>query len=70
MIFERDFCVVNRSEGINERMSSLLSDFGLSERLVNNYSDELMSSINYHDINKKIEIIISNSKKYLNNSLI
>lgn len=70
MIFERDFCVVNRSEGINERMNSLLSDFGLSERLVNNYSDELMSSINYHDINKKIEIIISNSKKYLNNSLI
>lgn len=67
MIFERDFCVVNRSECINERMKSLLSSFGLTDRLVKDYSDSLLYPINYGIVNNLLQKEMDDSKSYLRN---
>ena len=69
IIFERDFCVVNRSEKINERMKSLLHDFGLSERQVKTYSFHITNHIDYHNITPVLEKKIISSKLFLSNAL-
>ncbi len=65
MIFERDFCVVNRTEGINERMKSLLMDYNLDERLTSAYSDHLLHPIDYSTVIPLLEKDIEGSKKFL-----
>ena len=40
------FCVVNRADAINERMKSILEDYGLSDRLVSEYNDVLLGELN------------------------
>lgn len=69
MILERNFCVVNRKEGINERMKSILEDVGLSHRLLNAFSKEMLSCIDYIDVKQKLAMIIDFSKEWLNNVL-
>jgi hypothetical protein len=69
LIFERDFCVVNRSEGINERMKSLLSDYKLDERLVACYSEKLLPPIDYQQVRPHLQKDIEYSKGFLNQSL-
>ena len=69
IIFERDFCVINRSEGINERMKSLLSNYGLEERLVAGYSKELLNPIDYRLVRPQVQKDIEYSKEFLNQSL-
>ena len=69
VIFECDFCVVNRAEGINERMKSLLSCYGLGERLVTHYSPALLSSVDYHKIVPILQKDINNSKEFLSTAL-
>lgn len=69
LIFQRDFCVVNRSERINERMKSLLNSYRIEERLVNNYSDSLLDSIDYHAVNIQIQKDIDGSKNFLKAAL-
>lgn len=63
------FCVVNRIEGINERMKSVLEDYGLVERLVSDYNDGLLKEINISDVNNIMDGISSGSKLWLNNAL-
>jgi len=70
MIFEKEFYVINRSEGINERMLSLLTDCGLPDRLIHNYFMRSTIPINYSEVRKKIEFLICNSKHFLSNSLV
>lgn len=65
IIFERDFCVINRSEGINERMKGLLLSFGLEDRLVHSYSIMLLKHIDFSDVQNKLVKEIDNSKSYL-----
>lgn len=69
LIFEKDFCVVNRSEKINERMMSLLTDFHLGDRLVTSYSDSLLESIAYRDIYMSMHELIDDSKDYLRTAM-
>ena len=69
LIFEKDFCVVNRSEKINERMMSLLTDFHLGDRLVTSYSDFLLESIAYRDIYMSMHELIDDSKDYLRTAM-
>lgn len=69
MIFQRDFCVVNRSEMINERMKSLLNSYRIEERLVNGYSDALLDSIDYHIVNLLIQKDVDDSKGFLKAAL-
>ena len=65
LIFERDFCVVNRSEGINERMKSLLMSYNVEDRLVNSYSASLLNSIDYRLVNPLMQKNIDDSKSFL-----
>ena len=69
IIFERDFCVINRSEGINERMKSLLSNYGLEERLVAGYTEKLINPIDYQLVRSQVQKDIEYSKEFLNQSL-
>ncbi|MBR6963329.1 MAG: polysaccharide pyruvyl transferase family protein [Prevotella sp.] len=69
LIFQKDFCVVNRSENINERMQSLLSDFKLSSRLVSEISDEILSAVNYNNIPTLLSEHINKSKKFLKEAI-
>lgn len=69
IIFERDFCVINRSEGINERMKSLLSNYKLEERLVSGYSEKLLKQIDYQQVRPQVLKDIEYSKGFLNQSL-
>lgn len=69
LIFERDFCVVNRSEGINERMKSLLNDYQLGNRLAIDYSRTLLDPIDYKDVKKSIQQKIDFSEKFLKSNL-
>lgn len=69
IIFERDFCVINRSEGINERMKSLLSNFELEERLVAAYSEKILNPIDYQLVRPLVQKDIEYSKEFLNQSL-
>lgn len=70
LIFERDFCVVNRSERINERMKSLLTSYGISERLVTRHSDTLLKSVDYRKIASMLQRDIAYSKDFLQSQLI
>ena len=69
IIFERDFCVINLSEGINERMKSLLSNYELEERLVAGYSEKLLNPIDYQQVRPQVQKDIEYSKGFLNQSL-
>lgn len=60
LIMHTNFCVVNRIEGINERMKSVLEDFGLSRRLIGKYNDDLLQDIDFTDTDtRKTEMILS-----------
>ena len=65
LIYERDFCVVNRSEGINERMKSLLMSYNMADRLVTGYSASLLNSIDYKVVNPLLQKDIDDSKSFL-----
>lgn len=65
LILEKNFCVINRQEDINERMKSILSDYDLEERLINTYADSLLLHIAYDVVNVKKEVIVSESKEWL-----
>ena len=65
LIYERDFCVVNRSEGINERMKSLLMSYNIVGRLVTSYSASLLNPIDYRVVNPLLQKDINDSKEFL-----
>lgn len=69
LIFHREFCVVNRSEAINERMLSLLEQYGLQDRLITDIAKGLLSSIDYSKVQPKIERDIEASKRYLREAM-
>lgn len=68
IIFEKDFCVVNRKEKINTRMRDLLKDIDLSKRLVDEKYDikELCKPILYN----KVNILLSNKIEYSKSFLV
>lgn len=70
MIFERNFCVINRSEHINERMKSLLMNYMLDDRLVTDYSESLLNDINFSEVLLPLQEDIDHSKHYLNEALV
>lgn len=67
VIFERDFCITNRSEKINERMKSLLDDLGLTERLVSRFSDDILKPVDYTPVTTKLNTYIQYSQDYCKN---
>jgi len=71
MIFNSDFFVINRADGLNTRMTELLSDYNLPSRLIDSsVSDSTLSEhIDFIPVNELLEIHISSSKKWLKNYL-
>lgn len=71
IIFEKQFLVVNRNENINTRMRDLLLDLKIDKRLISNKNklEDELTPINYDVVLKKIDILISKSKKYINHVL-
>ena len=66
IIFQRNFCVVNRLEELNVRMKSLLEDLLLQDRIVNTYGNELLEPIHYQPILEKLLEMQNRSKNFLN----
>lgn len=69
LIMGTKFCVVNRAEAINERMKSILEDYGLSYRLVSEYNNSLLEDLNLVEVNLCMSKIIEASKDWLNGQL-
>ncbi|MBQ7042380.1 MAG: polysaccharide pyruvyl transferase family protein [Muribaculaceae bacterium] len=71
MIFEKDFFVIKRIDGLNVRMRDLLSKFDLSSRIISTTvkDDELVFPIDYSKISHKINDEISKSQQFLFNAL-
>ena len=66
LIMGTKFCVVNRADAINERMKSILEDYGLSHRLVSEYNDALLEDLNLNELDVCRNQIASASKEWLN----
>lgn len=69
LIFGKNFCVVNRTEMINERMKSILEDFGLQERLVCDFKQGLLEMPAYESIDHRLLQTIYASEDYLKKAL-
>lgn len=69
LIFHREFCVIYRTEAINERMYSLLEQYGLLDRMLDGNLTIPTTPIKYFVVQKKIDEDIAFSKQYLNNAI-
>lgn len=67
MIFDCDTFVVNRQDGLNQRMKDLLEDYGLGDRLISPTASDaqLIEHIDYSKVNPILEKSIANSKDWL-----
>jgi uncharacterized protein Yka (UPF0111/DUF47 family) len=69
LIMGTKFCVLNRTDAINERMKSILEDYGLSHRLVHEYNDTLLEEMNMLEVNSRMNAITKASKEWLDSQL-
>lgn len=71
IIYQRDFFVVNRKDGLNTRMRDLLSHYQIAERQISSgASDEILfAPINYKDIQGIVQRDIEASKQWLTKQL-
>ena len=71
MIFEKNFFVVNREDGLNTRMKDLLQKYGIPERLigVEVADNTLCTDIDYSKVNHFLDRDIKLSMTYLANNL-
>jgi len=69
LIFNKDFCVVKRTEALNERLVSLLKDLQLEEHITSDFHSGLLEEIKYDPINMKLNKVIDFSKKFILNVL-
>ena len=69
VIFGKNFCVVNRTENINERMKSVLEDLGLQERLISDFHLGLLEMPGYESVDHKLQQTITASEDYLKMAL-
>ncbi len=67
MIFQRDFFVINRKDGLNSRMCNLLKHYQLDDRLINADVSEaiLRSHIDYANVNSILSADIARSISFL-----
>ena len=64
LIFQKQFVVFNRREGINTRMRDLLRSVGAQNRLMSTAVQEL-NEINYDMIIEKLTAALQQSKDYI-----
>lgn len=63
LIYEKEFAVIKRQEGINSRMVDLLESVGIDERIVDSYQE--FNAIDFNLVKEKLEIEVEKSKDYL-----
>ena len=63
LIYEKDFAVIKRQEGINSRMVDLLEFVGIDDRIVDSYQE--FNAIDFNLVKEKLEIEVEKSKGYL-----
>lgn len=63
LIYEKEFAVIKRQEGINSRMVDLLSYVGIDDRIVDSYQE--FNAIDFNLVKEKLEIEVEKSKDYL-----
>lgn len=68
LIFNKQFAVINRKEGINTRMKDLLSVVNLENRMICEEQEEILP-IDYKDVNILLKNKIDESKKYLDSAI-
>ena len=68
LIFNRDVDIIPRSDTGNSRMSDLLTDLGIPERITS-VDKILIDTINYPDINQKIEKKVEYASRFLKDAL-
>lgn len=64
LIFQKDFYVVNRTEGINARMKDLVGDLGLADRLIRTVPAAIIA-VDYTNVVPLLEKKIIASQNYL-----
>ena len=71
MIYRKNFFVVNRSDGLNVRMSDLLGRYGLSDRIITPLAsdEDLMRIINYDKAMGSLNMDIKKSKDFLQSQI-
>ncbi len=71
LIFEKDFFVADRIDGLNERMHDLLTVYGLGDNIVsqNTTPDLLLRHIVYDSVTPALSDDIARSKTWLRNNL-
>lgn len=63
LIYEKEFAVIKRQEGINSRMVDLLESVGIDDRIVDSYQE--FNAIDFNLVKEKLEIEVEKSKGYL-----
>lgn len=69
MIFERDFIVADREDGLNERMHALLARYGLERRIAGRCADVAAEPIDYSAVRPLLEADIQASRRFLTQAL-
>lgn len=71
IIYHRDFFVVEREDGLNDRMQDLLCQCGIQGKIVNQKTvdSQLNNEIDYNEVDRRIEKLIKESKDFLRDSL-
>ena len=69
VIYGKNFCVVNRTEKINERLKSILEDLSLQERLISDFHLGLLKMPDYEPVNHRLQKEIAASEDYLKTAL-
>ena len=67
IIFERDFFVVRRNDGLNARMEDLLKRYDLSHRMIVSHLDDnaLLEHVDFNHVNDKLASNIDSTKQFL-----
>lgn len=70
LIFQKEFVVFRRKEGINTRMADLVNLVGLSERVITTSNEQIGNrKIDYLQIYERLDKEIEQSKKYIKSVL-
>ena len=69
IVFNKPFLIIKNESGGNARYYSLLKQFGLEKRIVENMNNMPQEEINWEQVNKKRMILKQSSIKFLEDSL-
>lgn len=69
LIFHKQFVVFERKEGINTRMRDMVDLAGISDRLFGAGRNEKLCNIDYGEVQRKLDVVIKQSKEYIDRVL-